>query len=190
MRPNDEAFNERIARALRTRERFDDGFEDRLIATLRADHEIEARFRPAARRRGPWWREPVTFRVSPIAGLAAAASIAAIVILGAIAFARPTPVATVAQGVRDTVHVVRFVFVDGRAKSVALVGDFNAWGAKERTPLAVSGPNGRWSATVVMPPGRHEYAFIVDGKRWTADPFAPPRSDEFDTSSSVIVVGD
>jgi hypothetical protein len=41
-----------------------------------------------------------------------------------------------------------------------------------------------------MPPGRHEYAFIVDGKRWTADPFAPPRSDEFDTSSSVIVVGD
>jgi len=34
-----------------------------------------------------------------------------------------------------------------------------------------------------------EYAFIVDGTRWIADPLATKSSDDFDTESSVIQVG-
>ena len=89
--------------------------------------------------------------------------------------------------VHDTVNVVRFVFV-GQAKTVSLVGDFNAWGAQP-VSLVPTGTAGTWTASVPLPSGRHEYAFIVDGQRWVADPFAPTSSDEFNTSSSIITVG-
>lgn len=84
-------------------------------------------------------------------------------------------------------YVVRFVLADARARTVSLVGDFNAW-AKRATPLRVAKP-GVWSAQVALPPGRHEYAFVVDGKRWVADPAAERLADDFDTPSSVVTVG-
>jgi 1,4-alpha-glucan branching enzyme len=99
----------------------------------------------------------------------------------------PVTVAAAENVVHDTVNVVRFVFV-GDARSVALVGDFNAWSG-DATPLATAGTDRTWSVSVPLARGRHEYAFIVDGKRWVADPFAPATSDEFNTSSSVITVG-
>jgi hypothetical protein len=43
--------------------------------------------------------------------------------------------------------------------------------------------------SVALTPGRHEYAFIVDGKRWVIDPLAVKSSDDFGTESSVIRVG-
>jgi hypothetical protein len=51
-------------------------------------------------------------------------------------------------------------------------------------PLAAAGGTDAWTVSVPVPHGRHEYAFIVDGKRWVPDPFAPTTSDEFDTTSS------
>jgi hypothetical protein len=42
---------------------------------------------------------------------------------------------------------------------------------------------------VALTPGRHEYAFIVNGSRWVADPLAVKSSDDFGTESSVIRVG-
>jgi hypothetical protein len=41
---------------------------------------------------------------------------------------------------------------------------------------------------VALTPGRHEYAFIVNGTRWVADPLAVKTSDDFGTESSVIRV--
>jgi 1,4-alpha-glucan branching enzyme len=121
--------------------------------------------------------------------LAIAASLVAVVTLGVLLrSSRPAaPTVAVARVVHDTVHVVRFVFV-GDAKTVSLVGDFNAWGA-EHTPLTASGANGSWAVSVPLSRGRHEYAFIVDGKRWVADPYAPATTDEFNTSSSIVTVG-
>jgi len=94
---------------------------------------------------------------------------------------------------RDTVHVIRFVFVDRAAQSVSLVGDFNNW-SREMTPLVPTANGDAWTVTVTLPPGRHEYAFIVrDAKagreRWAADPLAPTLQDEFGTVSSVVQVG-
>jgi 1,4-alpha-glucan branching enzyme len=48
---------------------------------------------------------------------------------------------------------------------------------------------GVWSVDVALPPGRHEYAFVMDGKRWSPDPAADRVSDDFGTESSVVVVG-
>jgi 1,4-alpha-glucan branching enzyme len=56
--------------------------------------------------------------------------------------------------------------------------------------LTSNGSKGAWSASVPLPKGRHEYAFIVNGKQWVPDPFAPASSDEFDATSSVITIGD
>jgi hypothetical protein len=188
---NDEAFGKRVARSLRSVEPFDDQFETDLVAAIHADRAIDPHVVPRSRPLAPaWWRTPLTLHVSPLAGLALAASLAAIVSVSTLAAARSArraPSATVARVAHDTVNVVRFVFV-GQAKSVALVGDFNAWGAHP-VSLTPTGSNGTWAASVPLPSGRHEYAFIVDGQRWVADPFAPTTSDEFNTSSSIITVG-
>ena len=85
-------------------------------------------------------------------------------------------------------QLVRFVFVDSGASSVALVGDFNEW-TKGATELKPSGAPGVWSVSVPLTPGRHEYAFIVNGTRWVADPLAVKSSDDFGTESSVIRIG-
>lgn len=48
--------------------------------------------------------------------------------------------------------------------TVSLRGDFNNWG---ETPL-VKQPDGSFSATVLLTPGRHQYKFFIDG-RWPRD---------------------
>ena len=72
------------------------------------------------------------------------------------------------------------------AQSVELVGTFNNW-----TPgtIVLKGPNanGRWTAEVLLPPGRHEYLFLVDGREWMTDPTAVMRRpDGFGRENAVI----
>jgi 1,4-alpha-glucan branching enzyme len=88
---------------------------------------------------------------------------------------------------RDTVEFVRFVLVDSAARSVSVVGDFNGWRRGE-TPLSAGSKAGVWTVSLPLPPGRHEYAFIVDGQRWVIDPASVASSDEFGTESSVVLV--
>ena len=75
----------------------------------------------------------------------------------------PAPVAVAAGVVHDTVNVVRFVFV-GEAKTVSLVGDFNAWGARP-VPLTTTGANGAWT---VSRPARQRTSRIRVHRRWKA----------------------
>jgi hypothetical protein len=187
--PKQDTFIERISSILRRPEHLDPTFEERLVAALRAEARGDRPERvvaPIAAR--SWWRRPLTVSFSPLAGLAVAASCAAIISVATLGAARASRAPLVAQTPAETVHVVRFVFVDRAARSVALVGDFNAW-QPDKSALATPSENGAWTISVPLTRGRHEYAFIVDGKRWTPDPFAPPATDEFDTNSSVITVG-
>jgi Glycogen recognition site of AMP-activated protein kinase len=151
---------------------------------------------PRARERSgeSWWRTRREFRLSPLAGLALAAGITAIIAVSGIAVgsrigSRTELAARVAaKPQRDTVQIVRFVFVDRSAGSVEIVGDFNAW-AKGSAQMHQSGVPGVWAISVPLSPGRHEYAFIINGTRWVADPLAVKASDDFGTESSVIRVG-
>jgi 1,4-alpha-glucan branching enzyme len=89
----------------------------------------------------------------------------------------------------DTVHVVRFVLVAPTARHVALVGDFNDWD-RTATRLRQTGSDGVWTASISLPPGRHQYAFIVDDTQWRVDPAATLSvDDEFGTTTSIISVG-
>lgn len=187
-RPNDDdRFAERVARVLREVEPFDEAFENSLIEAIGADRPVAGV--PNPRRRWPRWWSSRTISISPLAALAAAAGIAIVAALAAMPiagrFAHGSSVA-MRSASRDTVTLVRFVFV-GKATSVSLVGDFNSWGGEPTALDQTAG--GAWSALVPLSNGRHEYAFIVDGKRWTPDPLAPLSSDDFDTPSSIITVG-
>jgi hypothetical protein len=72
------------------------------------------------------------------------------------------------------------------AANVSVVGDFNEWSVSA-TPLVLD--NGVWSTTLPLPPGRHVYAFVVNGERWLADPRAPQATDaDFGRPGSVIIV--
>ncbi|HUQ80578.1 MAG TPA: isoamylase early set domain-containing protein [Gemmatimonadaceae bacterium] len=98
-------------------------------------------------------------------------------------------VATVSREAQEVPVAVQFVLDAARAKSVAVVGDFNAWDGSA-TQLVRDSASGVWSAVVDVPPGRHVYAFLVDGKTWTLDPRAPKTKDsDYGTEQSVMIVG-
>jgi hypothetical protein len=73
------------------------------------------------------------------------------------------------------------------ATEVAIVGDFNGWDERA-TPMARTPTNGEWSAQVPLPPGRHVYAFVIDGVQWLVDPLAPQVPDAgYGPANAVIV---
>ena len=80
------------------------------------------------------------------------------------------------------------VFDARNAKSVVVVGDFNGWD-DTKTPMVRYGTDGPWTATVLAKPGRHVYAFLVDGTTLVADPRAPRAKDlDFGGDASVLMV--
>ena len=188
----DAEFVEQISARLRATEQVHPSFEKRLMEKVRAEAGIHLPASGSARR--SWWRAERAFSVAPLTGLAIAAGISLIIGVSGVAIGSrisgrsllSNRAASTAQ--RDTVQIVRFVFVDPQAAKVELVGDFNEW-AKGSTELAPSGAPGVWTVSVPLSPGRHEYAFIINGSRWVADPLAVKSSDDFGTESSVIRVG-
>lgn len=73
------------------------------------------------------------------------------------------------------------------ASEVAIVGDFNGWD-EHATPMVRDGSG--WSARVPLPPGRHVYAFVIDGTRWLVDPLAPQVPDAgFGPANALVVDG-
>ena len=64
---------------------------------------------------------------------------------------------------------VTFAVYEPAAGQVYVSGAFNGW-SREANPLTRQA-NRDWKATIALPPGRHEYKFVVDGK-WKIDPRA------------------
>ena len=83
---------------------------------------------------------------------------------------------------------VAFALRRPAAHRVSLVGDFDEW-----SPTAVPmrrAADGTWTATLLLPPGRHAYAFVVDDRVWVTDPSAPlVRDRDYGHDQSVVVVG-
>ena len=156
---------------------------------------------PPVRRPSPlrWLVRPRPVMISPLTGLALAAGLALVMVLsdrsGRSTISDPgtaTPGAPVLA--RQVSHggpsSVEFVLVASSASTVSLVGSFNDWNAAA-TPLRPTTTPGVWSVTVPLTPGRHVYAFVVDGSEWIADPTAPQApDDDFGSPNSVIVIGE
>jgi Glycogen recognition site of AMP-activated protein kinase len=82
---------------------------------------------------------------------------------------------------------VHFTFDAPGARRVALVGDFDAWTPSGR-PMRMSADGRTWELSVVLPPGRHAFAFLVDGTLRIDPHAARAVEDDFGVPSSVIVI--
>lgn len=73
------------------------------------------------------------------------------------------------------------------AKRITLAGTFNGW-SKEADALA-KGADGVWRIVKRIPPGAHQYKFVIDGSMWNADPHNPARTPDGNANSMVSVTG-
>jgi hypothetical protein len=187
---------DRVTRSLKPLPPSDTHARARILAAVRARRAQAPR---------PWtvvieWMQQPAFSVASAGLLAAAALAIGFVTRGALATldAPATAVASTpavnitAIPASNAPAAVRAVpvpitFDAPGAKSVAIVGDFNDWDAAA-APLTRFGANGPWTATVKIMPGRHLYAFMVDGKL-VVDPRAPHARDlDYGTDASVLMV--
>ena len=184
---DDDPLIARIADELRRPVSARADFDARIMAAIRSA--------PSSRsaRAWTWLREPRILALSPLSGLAMAAGLAVLLILGlraASRMGRPAyagRAAAVQPGVARAPSVVTFVLVAPHARSVALAGDFDGWD-RARLPMRRA-PSGLWTLDVPLGPGRYRYAFVVDERQFVADPSAPPAvDDDFGQPTSVVTV--
>jgi hypothetical protein len=188
-------YVEWIAREARRPVQVDAAARTRLMDAIRAEP------RPH-RRRFDFGRllEPRSFALSPLTSGALAAGLVGIGLLLGLWTYRGgrSPAGSLVEidalhpPVHDTVRLVRFVLVAPNATQVSLVGDFNEW--SETANLMTRTPTGNaWSIAVPLTPGRHVYAFVINGSngtQWVADPTAPlAPEDAFGVPNSVVLVG-
>ena len=183
----------RLAAELRRPVASDPAAKARLMDTVR---EL-----PPVRRPSPfrWLVRPRPVMISPLAGLAVAAGLALVMVMSGredpttppiASTGAPVATATAREASAVSPATVEFVLVASTASTVSLVGSFNDWNAAA-TPLRPTATPGVWSVTVPLTPGRHVYAFVVDGSEWIADPTAPQApDDDFGAPNSVIMIGE
>jgi hypothetical protein len=143
-------------------------FEARVLARIRA----EGRGGSTALR---WLLAPLTLRVKPVWGLAAAAAVAIVLLV-------PRQ-SELTAGPGEA--VVTLVAPFPAAERVEVAGSFTSWEpvALERDP-----DTGVFQGRLVVPAGIHEYMFVVDGDRWVADPLSDSYADDgFGRLNSVLV---
>jgi Glycogen recognition site of AMP-activated protein kinase len=194
---DDDAALARAVAKLKEPVRIDPDLDRRVMAAI---EQLPAPVTPEVGDRSvvSWLRRRRTIRLSPLAGLAAAAALAAVMFAG-VRFLGPERAAVARTAANDTAApsagradasgaVMQFVLVAPEAASVAVVGDFNDW-SFSATPLERQAGDGVWWVTVPLRPGRYRYAFVVDGSTWRTDPTVPATEDEFGRPNSVVTIG-
>ncbi|HEX6982119.1 MAG TPA: hypothetical protein VF181_05115 [Balneolaceae bacterium] len=82
--------------------------------------------------------------------------------------------------------MLRFIYFDEKAESVAVAGDFSNWEPIELSKQVVNGKK-IWTGLVTMSRGEHNYMFVRNGSEWVTDPLAMVhRSDGFGNKNAVI----
>ena len=181
---DDMEFARRIAEPLREAEPVEPAFEARLLAAVRAANEqgdVRWARHSGPKRRLGWLTTPRRLAVSPVAALALAAGFAALVAASTLAITNEQPAPR-----SNRQQLVQFAIAAPQAKTVALVGDFNAWNTST-IPMTKGAVDGLWMVSVPLVAGSYQYAFVIDGITWTADPAAAlALEDEFGTPSSMV----
>ncbi|RNC81954.1 MAG: hypothetical protein ED559_09275 [Phycisphaera sp.] len=90
-------------------------------------------------------------------------------------------------GVRQTPQGVLFVQPISAGRQLAIAGDFNGWSVRSNR-MTADPRLGIHQTCVHLPPGRHRYRVVVDG-RWIADPHnSVIEPNEYGETNSVVVV--
>lgn len=142
--------------------------------------------------RGRLWRRLLTpWVVIPIRPLPATA---ALVLLAGLVIAtrsfwmplherRP-----IAEMVHTQTKSVNFILDWPAAEKVAVMGSFNRW-QPEQYPMHRNPSDGTWQLTIKLQPGRHAYAFVIDGSQVISDPHALwGQDDGFGARNSILTI--
>jgi 1,4-alpha-glucan branching enzyme len=81
---------------------------------------------------------------------------------------------------------VSFTLKAPEAGEVTLAGDFNSWDRRKHTMK--KNVDGVWSKTLVLPPGRYEYKYLIDGRWHENQPEKDTCYNCFGSQNRVIVV--
>lgn len=152
----------------------------------------------------PYIVPPRRVRLLSAIGVAAAAAVIGFVVHATLpSFTRgarapiATPTEAIASSAQNAAGVERgslavpqqFVFNDGAARSVSVVGDFNAWN-RSSAPMTRSSDHELWSVTIPILPGRHLYGFLINDSLFVLDPRATTARDpDLGAPGSVVIVG-
>jgi hypothetical protein len=135
---------------------------------------------------GLWTARQVSFQFRPAYGVLVA------VVIMALAVFVPDAWRSSADGASSMVSAtiapkvfVQFRLQTSEASTVRLAGSFTNW--QPAHELHQTAP-GLWTVTLPLPLGVHDYAFIVNGERWVADPYAPAVQDGFGGSNSRLAL--
>ncbi|MGL1861647.1 MAG: glycogen-binding domain-containing protein [Pseudodesulfovibrio sp.] len=132
-----------------------------------------------------WLFGPQSMTFTPIQVVPVMTCVVALIVLGIVQMKPPAMS-------EDTVRLssVRFVLNDMNmnARTVSVIGSFNSWKA-ERSVMYYNNDEGTWILEATLPPGDHEYMFLVDGVKLVSDPQASmSRDDGFGNKNSILFV--
>ena len=133
---------------------------------------------------GLWTARDVSFTFRPAYGLAGAAAVVLLLLF------LPTREPAMGETQQAAATAEPQLFVQFRlqapdASDVRLAGSFTGWEARHSLHQAAPG---LWTVTLPLPSGVHDYAFVVDGMTWVADPFAQQVNDGFGGVNSRIAL--
>ncbi len=133
-----------------------------------------------------WARSPRSITFTPLRAAPAAAGL--IVVCLAFAYHALQPKRVTLEAPEGRVPVVLALKAPD-ARSVAVIGSFNGWRAQDCERRTFDGET-HWAVTLLLPSGRHEYAFVVDGERFVPDPGAGfHEEDGFGNQNAVLFIG-
>jgi hypothetical protein len=148
---------------------------------VRHNKALESAF---ARLVNTWWTpRRVEFVLRPAYVVSAAMAVVLVVFLSYGWGTRTVP--AVASVSAEPRLFVQFRLEAPDASNVQLAGSFTNW--QPRYELHQAAP-GVWTITVPLSLGVHDYAFVVDGQRWVADPYAQHVDDGFGGLNSRIAL--
>jgi len=131
-----------------------------------------------------WTPRLVTFAFRPAYTCLAAAAVLLLMAVVSNPWSDRPSTTMATQDASEKVYV-QFRLQISDAADVRLAGSFTHWQAQYQ--LHQTAP-GLWTVTLPLTPGVHDYAFIVDGQRWVADPYAAAVQDGFGGVNSRITL--
>ena len=124
---------------------------------------------------------PREVRVRPVMAVLAAAAVLALLWI-------PTSPAPMRRQVDPSAApqvFVQFRLQANDARRVQLAGSFTEWQPRYELHESTAG---FWTAMVPLSEGVHDYAFLIDGERWVADPYSAQVSDGFGATNSRVTL--
>jgi len=131
-----------------------------------------------------WWIQPRVMTFRPVYVVPVVTCAVALLALAFIRTEKPISQPSV------TMTTVRFVLNDEmrHASNVAVIGSFNDWKA-ERSSMWYDENTEAWVLEAQLPPGDHEYLFLVNGDKLVTDPKAQmTRDDGFGNRNAIMFV--